>query len=152
MAFTAAAHKTDLEEYPGPTADASQLGANWRTQIPERLAALAKAWRKDGAWDGFTRAGGIDMPGDVAGLVALDEVIVHGWDIAAASGQNFTCPTDLLEATYGFLQTSVTESPHGTPGLFDAPVPVADDAPLVDRVIGLTGRNPAWAEAGRPAK
>lgn len=149
LAFTAAAYKTDLEGHPGPTADVSQLGPSWRTDIPERLAALAKAWRKDGAWDGFIRAGGIDMPGDVAGLVALDEVIVHGWDIAAASGQNFTCPTELLEAAYGFLQVSVAENPQGTSGLFDAPVPVVEDAPLAGRVIGLTGRNPSWADAGR---
>ncbi len=30
-------------------------------------------------------------------------------------------------------------------GLFGAAVPVADDAPLLDRVVALTGRDPAWA-------
>ncbi|GAB3270513.1 DinB family protein [Arthrobacter pigmenti] len=149
LAFTAAASKTSLDGDMGPRADVSQVEPSWRTFIPERLAALAQAWRKDGAWEGFTQAGGVDMPGDVAGLVTLDEVIVHGWDIAAASGQEFTCPPHLLEAAYEFLQASVAENPQGTPGLFDAPVPVADDAPLEDRVIGLTGRDPAWASARR---
>lgn len=149
LAFTAAASKTSLEGLAGPSADRSQLNSDWRTRIPEGLVTLAQAWRKDEAWHGFTQAGGVDMPGEVAGLVTLDEVIVHGWDIAAASGQAFTCPDHLLEAVHEFLQASAAENPEGTPGLFAAPVPVADSAPLVDRVIGLTGRDPAWGGAGR---
>lgn len=35
----------------------------------------------------MTRAGGLDLPGRLAGVIALDEVIVHAWDIAAASRQ-----------------------------------------------------------------
>jgi hypothetical protein len=30
-------------------------------------------------------------------------------------------------------------------GLFGPVVEVPDDAPLLDRVIGLTGRDPAWS-------
>lgn len=149
LAFTAAASKASLEGATGPSADMSQLDSDWRTRIPERLAALAQAWRKDEAWEGFTQAGGVDMPGEIAGLVTLDELVVHAWDIAAASGQEYSCPAHLLEAAREFLQASVAENPQGTPGLFDAPVPVADDAPLVDRVIGLAGRDPAWAGARR---
>jgi uncharacterized protein (TIGR03086 family) len=145
LAFTAAASKTPLDGgSQAPSADRSRLGADWRRRIPERLAALAKAWHEGDAWTGTTQAGGVEMPGEVAGLVALDEVVVHGWDIAAASGQPFDCEPGLLQATYEFVQASVAENPQGTPGLFGPPVPVADDAPLLDRLIGLTGRNPSW--------
>jgi uncharacterized protein (TIGR03086 family) len=92
----------------------------------------------------MTQAGGIDLPGEVAGLVALDEVVVHGWDVAAASGQPFDCEPGLLQSTYEFVQASVAENPQGTPGMFGPPVPVPDDAPLLDRLIGLTGRDPSW--------
>ena len=37
----------------------------------------------------MTQAGGVDLPGEVAGLVALNELVVHGWDIATASGQDY---------------------------------------------------------------
>ena len=30
----------------------------------------------------MTEAGGVTMPGEVTGLVALDEVVLHGWDLA----------------------------------------------------------------------
>ena len=30
-------------------------------------------------------------------------------------------------------------------GQYGAPVPVADDAPVVDRLMGFIGRDPAWA-------
>lgn len=142
QAFTAAARKASLEGGRS-SADASRLGDDWRTRIPERLAGLAAAWREAEAWEGMTRAGGIEMPSSVAGVVALDEVVVHGWDIAAASGQQYDCPPHLLEAAYGFVQNTVAQYPNGTPGLFGPPVAVPDDAPLLDRLIGLTGRDPA---------
>lgn len=145
LAFTAAASKTPL---PGgsqaPSADRSQLAPDWRTRIPERLAGLASAWNDGAAWSGMTQAGGVDLPGEVAGVVALDEVVVHGWDIAVASGQEFDCDPYLLQAAYEFVRASVAENPQGSPGLFGPPVPVAVDAPLLDRVIGLTGRDPSW--------
>jgi len=29
-------------------------------------------------------------------------------------------------------------------GLFDRAVPVSDDAPVLDQIVGMTGRDPAW--------
>jgi uncharacterized protein (TIGR03086 family) len=144
LAFTAAALKSPEGGSQGPSADASRLGADWRTRIPGRLALLADAWRDPEAWTGMTQAGGLDLPGDVAGVVALDEIVVHGWDIAVASGQSYACEPQLAQATYAFVQASVAQNPHGTPGLFGPPVPVPDNAPLLDRLIGLAGRDPAW--------
>lgn len=153
LAFTAAATKTPLgPEHPAPSADASRLGADWRTRIPERLAALAVAWRDQVAWTGMTQAGGRDLPADVAGVVALDEVLVHGWDIAVASGQSFTAAPHLVEAASGFVQSTVAQNPEGSQGLFGPPVPVPDDAPPLDRLLGLTGRDPAWRAGGSQAR
>lgn len=154
FAFTLAATKTPPEGGSRPpSADGSRLGAHWRERIRERLAGLASAWRDEAAWDGMTQAGGIQLPAQVAGVVALNEVVVHGWDIAAASGQSYACEPDLLQAAYGFVQSSVATNPQGSPGLFGPPVPVPDDGPLLDRLIGLTGRDPAWtaSQAGPAA-
>ncbi|MFC9555892.1 TIGR03086 family metal-binding protein [Rhodococcus sp. NPDC056960] len=144
-AFTAAATKAPLDggSQP-PSADAARLGTEWRHRIPERLAALAVAWREDTAWRGMTKAGGLDLPADVAGAVAIDEIVVHGWDLAVATGQSFSCDTELLTAAYEFVKASAEQNPDGTPGLFGPPVEVPESAPLIERLIGLSGRDPRW--------
>jgi uncharacterized protein (TIGR03086 family) len=148
LAFAAAARKEGLDGSGGrASADASRLGGDWRIRIPRRLAALAAAWRDEAAWTGMTRAGGVDLPGEVAGVVALDEVIVHGWDIAVATGQPFSVPAEHVQAANTFVQASVARNPQGSPGLFGPPVPVPADASPLDQLIGLTGRDPAWQAA-----
>jgi uncharacterized protein (TIGR03086 family) len=147
LAFTGAAKKTFGDETSqGPSGDASRLGTDWRTRIPRDVAALAEAWRDPAAWTGTTQAGGIELPGEVAGLVVLDELVIHGWDIARASGQPYDCEPTLLEALYGFVaQFSEPGQEAVREGLFGPVVAVREDAPLLDRVIGLTGRDPTWS-------
>lgn len=149
-AFTDAARKTPVEGSAPPVADETRLVPDWRTRIPEQLAELGGAWRHDDAWTGMTQAGGVDLPGDVAAMFALDEVVVHGWDLALATGRPFTCDPPLLEILHGFVAAFVAENPSGTPGLFGPPVGVPEDAPLIDRLIGLTGRDPAGTTAAQP--
>jgi uncharacterized protein (TIGR03086 family) len=147
LAFTAAATK-DLGGMTPQKAsgDASRLGHDWRTRIPHDLAALADAWRDPAAWSGMTKAGGIDLPGELAGIIALDELVVHGWDVARASGQAFDQDRESLEAVHGFVkQFSGAGQEAAREGLFGPEVPVPDEAPLLDRIIGLTGRDPGWS-------
>jgi len=144
LAFTAAAAKDQAAGGRAPSADGSRLGPDWRIRISDRLARLASAWLDEAAWAGMTRAGGVDLPGEVAGHVAINEVVVHGWDIAAATRHDYSCETGLIEAAYAFVQSAVAQNPGGNPGLFGPPVPVPDSAALLDRLIGLTGRDPAW--------
>jgi uncharacterized protein (TIGR03086 family) len=147
LAFTAAATKdTGAIGAQGQSGDASRLGHDWRTRIPRDLAALAEAWRNPQAWNGTTQAGGIELPGEVAGLVALDELVVHGWDVARASGQPYDCDQRLLEVVHGFVeQFSGPGQETAREGLFGPVVAVPGDAALLDRVIGLTGRDPSWS-------
>src|SRR5262245_46052939 len=75
LAFTLAATK-DLRPGEGsPEADGSRLPDGWRDEITTRLAALASAWADPTAYDGITQAGPIEMPAEIAALVALDEVV-----------------------------------------------------------------------------
>jgi len=148
LAFTAAAAKDAAAGRQAPSADGSRLGPDWRIRISGRLAHLAGAWQDETAWGGMTRAGGLDLPGEVAGHVAINEVVVHGWDIAAATGHDYACETELVQAAYAFAQSAVAQNPGGSPGLFGPPVAVPDSAPLLDRLIGLTGRDPALRPDG----
>lgn len=149
IAFARAAAK-DIPEGGSrpPTVDAARLAPDWRVRIPEALDELAAAWRVPGAREGMTEAGGVEMPGDVAASVALNEVVVHGWDVARATGQPYEAGTDEVEACLAFVGPSVEESGGaGIEGLFGPAVAVPADAGPLDRLIALTGRDPAWTPA-----
>src|SRR5690242_20745042 len=117
IAFTSAARK---ESASGQASfDGSHLGDDWRNRIPQRLDALAAAWREPDAWTGMTAAGGLDLPGEVAGVIALDEVVLHGWDVARAIGRDYDVDDASLEAIHGFVaQFSAPEQEAQRQGLF----------------------------------
>jgi uncharacterized protein (TIGR03086 family) len=146
FAFRAAATK-DFTGVTGdaPSGDASRLVDGWRDRIAADLVAMAEAWRQPEAWTGMTQAGGVDLPGEVAGLVALDELVVHGWDVARATGQPYEAEPAELEAVRGFVGPMADAPPEQRAGLFGPVVAVPDDAPELDKVLGLTGRDPAWS-------
>jgi len=146
MAFRAAATKDFGAAASGrPPVASADLTAGWRPQLSNDLASMAEAWTSPDAWQGMTRAGGIDLPAPVAGRVALDELVVHGWDVARSSGQTFDCDEQSLRE----LEATVNEFRQGNegaiPGIWGPVVPVAGNSPLLDKVVGLTGRDPGWS-------
>ncbi|WP_055491615.1 TIGR03086 family metal-binding protein [Streptomyces sp. TP-A0356] len=126
-----------------PNAAVPDIGPGWREELPKVLDELAEAWRDPAAWTGETRAGGVPLPGAVAGAVAVDELVIHGWDLARATGQDYEPDPAALEAAHGFLLAAADE-PNRPQGLFGPVVPVPADAPLLDRAVGLSGRDPGW--------
>ena len=144
--FLAAARKESGDRTsPPPPPSRANLEPDWRDRISRDLLALADAWRDPQAWEGSTYAGGMEMPAEVVGLVALDELVVHGWDIAVATAQPYAPAAQEIEAAMAFV-TSFDAPRDGT--LFGPIVPVADDATPLDRLLGLTGRDPSWQPSG----
>lgn len=95
LAFTWGARKAPEGSSSGPPrASAESLPPDWRAVLPRRLDELAEAWRDPAAWQGTTSVAGVCMPGEQMGVVALDEVVMHGWDLARATGQPFNCDPD----------------------------------------------------------
>ena len=139
--FVAAARKESDDGTTPPPPSRANLEPDWRDRISHDLLALAEAWRDPQAWEGSTFAGGMEMPADVVGLVALDELVVHGWDIAVATAQPYEPAAQEIEAAMAFV-TSFEAPRDGS--LFGPIVAVADDAPQLDRLLGLTGRDPSW--------
>jgi len=152
LAFTWGAQKREPPAggSPGPgTADGSRLDPQWRSELPRRLSDLATAWDEPAAWTGTTTVGGVTMPGEVTASVALDEVVMHGWDLAVATGQEFRCDPASAEAVLAF--TSASAAPEAAPlreGLFGPVVPVPDHASAFERALGFAGRDPAWTPPG----
>ena len=143
-AFRAAADK-DF----GPLTDTSpdvggwpDLQPGWRDALGAQVPALVAAWRNPEAWEGMTRVGGVDLPGQVGGLVALDEIVLHGWDLARATGQSYDCDDATAHACMAFVGGF---DEGGTPGLFGPSVAVGPGASAFERVLARSGRDPRWS-------
>jgi uncharacterized protein (TIGR03086 family) len=144
-----AAFRAAAEKDFGPLTDTNPDGdgwpeapPGWRDALAHHVPALVAAWREPGAWEGMTRAGGVDLPGEVGGLVALDEVVLHGWDLARATSQDYDCDDATAQACMQFVGGF---DEGGTPGLFGPSVPVSGDASDFERVMARSGRDPQWS-------
>ncbi|WP_433730958.1 TIGR03086 family metal-binding protein [Nocardia sp. CA-129566] len=116
------------------------LPDDWRARIPAQLKALVEAWRDPAAWNGATEAGGVSAPAVVMATTALNETVVHSWDLALATGQRPAADPSI----YRFCSnSSVTHRPKAHRAC-SAPSCRCPTPPELDRVIGLTGRDPAW--------
>src|SRR3712207_8976318 len=115
-----AAEKTPVSG--GPSAQPDDLPPDWRTRVPAQLDALVEAWQQPSAWEGTAEAGGVVMPAPVAAIVTLGEVLLHGWALAVATGQDSAAVPASLAACPDFAAQAPPQGPP--PGLFGPPVPV----------------------------
>ena len=146
-AFRAAAQKDTASPYVNrtPAGDAARLEAGWRDRIPADLAALARAWADPGAWSGRTRIANQGAPADMVGITAADELVVHGWDVARATGQPYEPEPELVDAAHRFLGMFASpDAPAGPDVAFGPSRDVPASAPALHQVLALAGRDPAW--------
>lgn len=73
--------------------------------------------------------------------IAFSDVLLHGWDLAKATGQDATMPDGLPEAAYEMIHGRFTDDQRK--GIFKAEVQVAANAPAQDKLLAYTGRDPA---------
>ena len=112
--------------------------AAYRAQLDRALAA----WADPAAWERDLNVMGSPTPAaDVAGLL-LAEMVLHAWDLAAATGQAYTVSDAAAQAALGAVEANA-ELFRQYKG-FAEPVPVPADAPVLDRVLAAAGRDPGW--------
>ena len=141
--FTWAARKQPTPGSGGPQADGSRLEPGWRQRIAGDLDDLVAAWAEPAAYQGETHAGPIDLPAPVAAQVALNELVVHGWDLAQATGRPYDADPVAVAVCTDFV-ASFDAPADDDGGLFGPPVTVPATADPIDRLVGLTGRRPDW--------
>ncbi|MFE9103730.1 TIGR03086 family metal-binding protein [Actinomadura geliboluensis] len=79
------------------------------------------------------------IPGSAAARLRATEAVVHGWDIAQATGQDPRFPDGIVERILEFTRARLADAPPDrTP--FGPPQPAPEDAPPVTRLAALLGR------------
>ena len=148
--FTMAARKQTVGDGPEP-GDATLLEEGWRERMTADYAELERAWREPGAYDGLTYAGPVELPAPVAASVALNEIVVHGWDLAHATGQSYAAePTDVAACRAFVAGFEAPADDDG--GLFGPPVEAPAGSSDLDVLVGLTGRDPRWSPPARSSR
>jgi uncharacterized protein (TIGR03086 family) len=100
------------------------------------------AWSEPGAWTRELGMMGTPTPSADVGALLVAEMVLHGWDIARATGQDYHCDGPVLAAAAQAVAANA-ELFRQYQG-FAEPVELAPDAPEFDRLLATSGRDPAW--------
>ncbi|WP_405778125.1 TIGR03086 family metal-binding protein [Streptomyces sp. NBC_00859] len=125
---------------PSPEPAAVGLGDQWHEVVAAKVRTLGGAWDAPAAWAGRTDAAGVELTNERWGRIALTEMVVHGWDLAQATDQPFSLPHETLQACFDHVAEFIPNAP--VPSLWGPAVDVPAGAPLLDQLVGLTGRRP----------
>jgi uncharacterized protein (TIGR03086 family) len=127
-----------------PAAPAEPTAEDPANAYDEQLRRITAAWSDPAAWEGSTTMGGPDpMPAALIGGMVVSEIVVHGWDLGRALGRHPAWEPAVLELVLGEV-TATAEMGRGM-GIYADAVPVPATAPTLDRLLGITGRDPQWA-------
>jgi uncharacterized protein (TIGR03086 family) len=112
---------------PSPTPP-DVLGTDPVKQYEEARETVLRAYRRPGA---------IEKTGPSLGIAFADQLI-HGWDLASATGQDTTMPDDLAQAAFDTINGRMPDDKRG--GNFKPSLPVSEGASAQERLLAYSGR------------
>ena len=122
----------------GDRLDGDVLGGDPAAAYATSAAAAAATFRRPGALEAPCAVSYGPVPGSVyAGHRFLD-VLVHGWDLAVATGQDQGLDPDLVKACREVIAPQVAA--FRAAGVFGAEEPVPPDATDQQRFLAMLGR------------
>jgi uncharacterized protein (TIGR03086 family) len=108
----------------------SELPADWTAEFRSAADELLQSWRD---------AGNSASPQSMDWQTA--EFAVHTWDLVQALGLGTSLDPDVAQRGLDFMSAALTSDNRGD--AFAPPVPIADGAPVYDRLAAFSGRSPA---------
>ncbi|WP_455352317.1 TIGR03086 family metal-binding protein [Streptomyces sp. SYSU K217416] len=122
-------------DYLGP-----EPAGDWRGRFAAETRLLVDAWAVPGAEEGTT--GAMNLPARTVGSMVLLDLTVHVWDLARATGQDFT-PDAAVVSALGALVAETGPTARRMK-MFAEPYPVPDEATPFEELLASTGRDPRW--------
>lgn len=115
------------------------LGDDPAAAFADSAATLHDAFVAPGTMQGTFPSPIGNQPGPFLVQMRITEQLVHGWDLAHATGQTMDVPEALAEQTLSGLRPALAGMPREG-GPFKEEKPVRDDAPALDRLAAFLGR------------
>lgn len=131
------------KETAAPPGDPDLMAGDWAATLDAQFRGVVAAWGDPVAWDGETRVvGPSPVPAAMVGGMVVGELVVHGWDLGRAVGARPSWDDAVLDYLHGWLESTVGMGRDM--GAYGPEVPVPATAAPLDRILGLTGRDPHW--------
>ncbi len=138
--FAAALRGASLEQARQELAG-DPLGPDPVTAYGQAAEAVAAAFREPGALERPMTIPFGTVPGAVGLHLRIVEALVHGWDLARATGRTVSYPDDVVEQEIAASRQFLPRVPPDRQP-FAPSRSVPDDAPPLDRLVALLGRDP----------
>jgi uncharacterized protein (TIGR03086 family) len=122
-------------------ADDPGFAAAYRAQLDRALTA----WADPATWDRSLDVMGSPTPAADVAALNLAEMVLHGWDLAVATGQRYEVGDAAAAAARQAVEANA-DLFRQYKGFAD-PVEVRPAAPALDQMLALSGRDPAWTPA-----
>jgi uncharacterized protein (TIGR03086 family) len=118
----------------------------WVQAYDNGAAAVERVWSDDTVLTSMLHLPWMDMPGTIALLIYINEVTVHTWDLAVATGQTPDWDAEVVATALESIQRGLPAEGRSGDGdyviPFDDVVETHDDAPTIDRLVAWNGRRP----------
>ena len=138
-AFEAALAQRPAGSDPG----AYRTGDDPAGEFSAAARGVLTAWRS-GDPDGTLQLTGPPLPRSFAYPMMLGEYLVHGWDLARATGQPVPFTDAQAAAALDGLRGMLRPEFRGPGRPFGEEVTVGPDAGPVEKVVAFAGRDPQW--------
>lgn len=114
--------------------------ADWREAYAAQLEKAVAAWADPAAWEGDVDLGGSPFPAVGIARMLVLELLLHGWDVARATGGRIEVDEELALLT-GEIVAENAEMFRQYEG-FAEPVALPDGASAWERALAASGRDP----------
>ncbi|MEV6261048.1 TIGR03086 family metal-binding protein [Streptomyces sp. NPDC051784] len=118
---------------------------DWRDRFEEATTLLVKAWGEPGAEEGVS--GGMKLPARTVGFMVLGDLVVHAWDLATATGQDYEVAPAVASELLPELAAMAPQAREAE--VYGPAFPLPQGATAFEQVLAETGRDPGW-RAPRP--
>jgi len=130
----------------------------WLAAWADATQRLQEAWADDESLTRLVRLPWAEQSGAATLASYCNEITVHTWDLASATGQRPAWDAEVVRTAWESIirglpgegraemfaaaKAGMPEPHRSRPDPFAAPVPVPDDAPLIDQLVAWNGRRP----------
>lgn len=129
---------------PDPTHGVDYAAGDLLASFEEGVAGTLAAFGSPGALEDLIALPFGEVPGAVFLTIATDDVFVHGWDLARATGQDVAFDEAMAAELLDEVQRIVADEmrgPDGSGAPFGPAVPPPEGATSVERLVSFLGRS-----------